>query len=280
MRYSRSVVTEDGAVGEPLNPRDDWMRRTGPLYPLMVALRVLTRVPVLRGVEPTDDDRGRAVLWFPVVGALVGAALALVAWVLLETALVPAVTAAIALGGVIAVRGAMFEVAVTGYADSLSSERESYDTSLGLAGIIALLSMLLVRGVAFLGVDTDDWIAALVVSQVGAAWAILFLIKLGAPPEDKGYVPREGLDIGHFSWSFLGIAGSIALVVSVVFGRWEGVLALIVATLATFLVGLFFQRRSEPMGHVQLAVAAAIAELAVLLTFAIAHPAQYSPWVS
>jgi adenosylcobinamide-GDP ribazoletransferase len=273
-------VTENSTVDEPLNPRDEWMRRTGPLYPFMVALQVLTKLPVLRGVEPTSEDRQRAVIWFPVVGGLLGGTLALVAWILLETSLVPAVAAAFALGGAVAVRGAVHEIAITRYADQLSRDRDDYDTSLGLAGIIALLTALALRGVAFLGIDTDDWIGALVVSQLVAAWAVLLLIKLGAPPDESAYAPPEGLAIGGFSWSLLGIASGIGLVVAVLFGRWTGVLALMLTGLVVFVVGMFFQRREEEIGHVQLAVAAGVCELVVLLTFAIAHPADISPWVS
>ncbi|MEM9491906.1 MAG: hypothetical protein AAGC55_22360, partial [Myxococcota bacterium] len=53
--------------------RDEWMRRTGPLYPGLVALCCLTAFPLPSGLRLADDDLARSALWFPVVGGLLGA---------------------------------------------------------------------------------------------------------------------------------------------------------------------------------------------------------------
>jgi len=47
--------------------------------PVLVAIRLLTRVPVLSGAVPTEHDMARAAPWFPVVGGLIGGLLAVLA---------------------------------------------------------------------------------------------------------------------------------------------------------------------------------------------------------
>lgn len=71
------------------------------MHPFLVALQFLTRLPLPHREAPTDEERGRSLLWFPAVGLLIGlllwllnglvggagdlvaAALLLVAWVLI-----------------------------------------------------------------------------------------------------------------------------------------------------------------------------------------------------
>lgn len=50
--------------------------------PLLIALQFLTRVPVSLKAMPTDAQLGRSLLWYPLVGALIGSVLVAVAWCL------------------------------------------------------------------------------------------------------------------------------------------------------------------------------------------------------
>ncbi|WP_028081285.1 adenosylcobinamide-GDP ribazoletransferase [Solimonas soli] len=66
-----------------------------PAHPFFIALQFLTRLPIRLAAIPDDRARGRSLLWYPAVGALLGALLAGLAWLLQP--LPPALQAALLL---------------------------------------------------------------------------------------------------------------------------------------------------------------------------------------
>jgi adenosylcobinamide-GDP ribazoletransferase len=88
-------------------------------YPLLVAITFLTRVPLPLKRAPTSTERARSVMWYPLVGAGVGASIAAVALLLTSAGLprAPAVLVAIACG--LLVTGAFHEDGLADTADGL-----------------------------------------------------------------------------------------------------------------------------------------------------------------
>jgi adenosylcobinamide-GDP ribazoletransferase len=264
--------------------RDEWMRRTGPLYPGIVALRNLTVVRLPRALEPTPDDMARSAPWFAVIGAIVGGVLALAAILLLGADLVPAIAGGIVLVLAVVVAGALHEVGLTRSVDVLAAgtSDDTYydtpDTRSGLFGLLALMGLFAVRALGLLGTDTDKWVAAIIISQVTLRWSVLLLLKIG----DRLGEPRTDhrtLMVGDFSWAMFGAATAVASVIAVIFAGGLGLAALIVAALLAFGVGLFFQRKFGGLNRHSLGAASVLCEVSVLICFAAAHPASASPWV-
>ncbi len=258
--------------------RDEWMRRTGPLYPALVALRLLTRAPVLRGVELTDDDTGRAAVWFTVVGALVGAALALIALIVLAVDLVPAIVAALVLALAMVVTGALHEGQLARAADLLGrdDDRSGFEGRLGLYGLLAVVILFAMRWILLLGIDRDAWPGALIAGQVAVRWVPLFLLRIGDRVEEPE--PGRSLLIGPFSWAGFGIASGVAVIAALGFGGAAGLVSLLLCAGVAFVVGLFFERRYGGLSTATLGAASMVCELTVFACFAIAAPAVTSAW--
>ena len=269
-------------MDESANPavdREEWMRRTGPLYPGLVALRLLTRLPVLRGADPSGEDTGRAAPWFPVVGSLVGGVVAALALLILEVELVPAIVAALVLASAALVTGGLHEAELARTADLLGANEGDYELQtgkIGMYGVLAVVTLFAVRWILLLGTDPAEWIGALVASQVIIRWSLLLLLKIGDQIGDN-YVGRSLL-IGAFSWVAFAVATAIAVVVATIFGGLVGFLSLLVAAVVAFFVGLFFQRRHGGLSSPTLGAASIVCELTVLVVFALGHPALTSPW--
>lgn len=58
---------------------------SGLSLPLLIAVQFLTRLPVRLQAMPSDQQLGRSLLWYPLVGLLIGALLVLLQWCLANT---------------------------------------------------------------------------------------------------------------------------------------------------------------------------------------------------
>lgn len=258
--------------------RDELMRRTGPLYPALVAVRQLTHAPALGQAVPTREDAQRAAPWFPAVGGLVGGLLALLALLVLEIGLVPAIAGALVIAAATILTGALHE---RGFARSIEARvGPTYgQTALGLYGVVSIIALLATRGVLLLGIDPSAWIGAIIVSQMILRWTPLFLQRIGGA---LGEAPagERSLLVGPVSWVGLGLGSGFVFVVAILFAGWTGVLAFAVAAAVAFGVGLYYEKREGGLTADSLGAASVVTELAVLLCFAAADAAVSSPWVS
>jgi adenosylcobinamide-GDP ribazoletransferase len=263
--------------------RDELMRRTGPLYPGLVAVRQLTSAPALGRAVPTRDDAKRAAVWFPAVGGLVGGLLALLALLVLEIGLVPAIAGALVVAAATIVTGALHE---RGFARSIEAllgggGEPAYQPSgaLGLYGVVSVIALLAARGVFLLGIDAHAWVGAIIVSQMVLRWSPVFLQRIGDPLGEASPGERTLL-VGQVSWIGLALGSGFVLVIAILFAGWTGILSLVIAAGVAFAVGLFYQRREGGLTGDTLAAASVVCELAVLLCFAAARAASVSPWAS
>jgi adenosylcobinamide-GDP ribazoletransferase len=153
------------------------------------AAQFLTRIPVRTAHPP---DLARSVPWFPVVGALIGAAVGALAAGLFE--LVPAaVAASVAVLCGVALTGAFHEDGLADTADALGGwtpeQRRQIlqDSRHGTYGVAALTGSILVRAVAVASLGPAAACAALVAAHtMGRGTAVV--VMGSAPP-----APTEGL---------------------------------------------------------------------------------------
>ncbi|HXT99544.1 MAG TPA: adenosylcobinamide-GDP ribazoletransferase, partial [Polyangia bacterium] len=160
---------------------------------LVAAFAFLTRLPVWRG-PLRDEDLGRSVSFFPVVGLVLGfglmgtgAALAghLAPWLLavLLAALLAALTGGLHLDGL----GDVFDAVGGGRRDRARMLEIMRDSRIGAHGAVALV-LVLVAKVAALAqvVEARDWLVLLAFPTVGR-WLAALLVVLFP------YVRTEGL---------------------------------------------------------------------------------------
>lgn len=160
-----------------------------PAWGLLGAIQFLTRVPLRLRSAP---DLAGAVPWFPVVGAMVGAAVGGVAVAMMEL-VPPLVAAAVAVVFGVAVTGAFHEDGLADTADALGGwspeqRREILkDSRHGSYGVAAMCGSIVVRMACVAALGPAVAFASLVAAHTigrGAAVAVMVV----APP-----VPTEGL---------------------------------------------------------------------------------------
>jgi len=250
-------------------------------------MRILTRVPVLSGAVPNEEDMARSAPWFPVVGGLIGAVLAAVAALVLESDLVPAIVAALVLALGVFVTGALHETGLGATAEAMAREEDDdspapYERAgrrLGFYGLLAVLAVIAVRGILLLGIEPREWAGALIASQIGMRWTLLLLLKIGDRLPETDLRERP-LAVGPFSWTSFGAASLFAIVAAMIFASGIALLSLVLSAAAAFVVGLYFQKRNGGLTSDSLAAASIVCELVVLVVFAAAFPAHASPWTT
>jgi adenosylcobinamide-GDP ribazoletransferase len=121
------------------------------MKPLLAAVRFLTVVPIPGGWGTAENDLARSVPCFPLVGLLLGAAAAGVAWGLAAFA-PPMVTAAMVVMLLLSFSGCLHLDGLADTADGLLSSRPRgqileimKDSHVGAMGVVAIVGVLLVK---------------------------------------------------------------------------------------------------------------------------------------
>jgi len=219
----------------------DWGRA------LALALRFLTRIPI-PGEDPArfGEDIGRALVLFPMVGALVGALAAIP--LLLGAALWPLpVAILLALAAEARLTGALHEDAVADLCDALGGGRTVEDRLRILrdsrVGAYGALALLLAVGLRALGLDAAGTPAraAAVLVVAGGLGRLVMLAAMAAIPAVPG---RPGLAAGvgpHAGWRGVALAAAILLPV-LALGAWLSPAGMAAAILAGAGFVVWFRR--------------------------------------
>ncbi|MDR6358094.1 adenosylcobinamide-GDP ribazoletransferase [Pseudomonas psychrotolerans] len=150
--------------------------------PLLIAVQFLTRLPIRLPGLPPPEAVGRSVLWYPVVGLLLGGLLSVIAWlgasggVLLQAALVLAgwviLTGGLHLDGL----ADTVDAWVGGYGDRERTLAIMKDPACGPMGVLALLLTLLLKWSALVVLlpqaSASLWLAP-VAGRLALPWLLL-----------------------------------------------------------------------------------------------------------
>jgi adenosylcobinamide-GDP ribazoletransferase len=142
-------------------------KNSSPVREFAAAIIFLTRIPIrLSGDWPADLNQ-RALVWFPIVGALIGAAGGLLYWGLFLLGLPPGLAGGVTVAGLLLLTGALHEDGLADVADGLGGGRDRdhkltimKDSRIGTYGGAALVLSLGLR-VGALAVLADPRAAAL-----------------------------------------------------------------------------------------------------------------------
>jgi adenosylcobinamide-GDP ribazoletransferase len=198
---------------------------------LLVAIGFLTRLPVPAGAFDDARAKTESLVWYPLVGLLLGVLLSVLAWLLRDTPNL--LSSALLVLAWVALTGALH---LDGLADSADAwigglgDRDKTmaimkDPRCGPAGVVALVVVLLLKFAALASMDPVAWSALLLAPLLARAG--LTALFLTTP-----YVRSGGLGAG-----LAGAPGrpcAIALAITAGFcllAGWHGLLALMAATL-------------------------------------------------
>ncbi len=212
------------------------------MRPFWIALQFLTRLPVANQGHISPDEQGRSVLFYPLVGIVIGLALVLTAWLansqphLLAAALILAVW--IAITGALHIDGLADTVDgwVGGQGDHERTMSIMKDPFCGPMGLAAIIVVLLVKFAAINSLLEHGHLAWLLIAPLLARAAVIALFRW------TPYVRTNGLGSAHadslphdsVAWAL----GGCALLTLIVVG-WGALAVLLVGAL------LFYWLRSR-----------------------------------
>jgi adenosylcobinamide-GDP ribazoletransferase len=216
--------------------------------PFFLALQFLTRVPVPAMAAVDDRDLGRSLLWYPLVGLLIG--LALAAWGLTISGAPVGLRAALVLSAWVLITGALHLDGLGDTADAWMGGRGDRERTLaimkdpcsGPGAVVALVVVLIVKFAALESIlASGDWLPLVLAPLL--ARALLPLLFLTTP-----YVRPGGLGAAmaqHLPRRMAaGVVLSTALAVPAFAGA-QGIWSLAVAAAAFILLRAIMQRRLQ-----------------------------------
>jgi len=173
--------------------------------PLLLAIQFLTRLPVSSAIPPLSEAKlkaglRRAVLWFPLVGGLVGCIGALVVW---GTGLLwpRMVTVALLLVVEAGLTGAFHEDAVADFCDGfgggMTAERIREimkDSRIGSYGALGLMLAVALRAALLIALPAVLLIPALIASAAFGRWVAVVAMVIVPPLDHPGSL---AIDIGQ-----------------------------------------------------------------------------------
>ena len=239
------------------------------MRPFWIALQFLTRLPVPSQGRISPDEQGRSVLFYPLIGLVVGAALVFTAWLaqsqphLLGAALILAVwvviTGALHLDGL----ADMVDGWVGGQGDYETTMRIMKDPFCGPMGLTAIVVVLLVKFAALnVVLDHGHWSWLLIAPLLArAAVVALFRWTPYVRPQGLGVEQADQLPRDSVPW----VLGASVLLTLVIVG-WSALLVLLAAALVFFwLRGRMVQRLGGTTGD----TAGAMVELMELIVLVV-----------
>ncbi|MDQ3336468.1 MAG: hypothetical protein M4D80_14970 [Myxococcota bacterium] len=236
-----------------MSSREEWQRRLGPLYGGAVAL--VHSTPWRWPTEVSDDARSPG--WIVALGVPIG----LLAWAvaaLLRGAGVPIPIAAIfGLAMLSLASAAIVERGVAERVDEWDGRRSGNP-----AAVLTLVFTTLIRVFAITTIAPDNWLLVFLATAVVGRWCAVFLQALGDPIhyDEK----RSLVAVPAPAWLTAAISVATAALTIWALGK-AGIVALALAAIVAFGLGVATQKRDGGLTASTVAVAAAIGELIVLV---------------
>lgn len=214
----------------------------------LLALRFLTRIPVPLREEPGPGAWGWIMAWFPLVGLLIGAALAVTRWAAGQ-AFGPALAAALMLAAWVAITGGLHLDGALDCFDALAvaapPERRLAilkDVHVGAYGVVGATLLLLVK---WLAIAEAPW-PALLAAPVLGRMALVYVTHAFAYARPSGMGSAFKAALGPRQ---VLVAAATALICVLALGvgaggaAWRGAVVLGVAWLVAWAVGAWAARQ-------------------------------------
>ena len=228
------------------------------------ALRFLTRLPLPRAAAPAEPDffdeaeedaqdpsaaqpLGRTVRAFPLIGALLGIAAGFAFAIATGLGLPVLVAGVIAVALLALMTGALHEDGLADMADGFGGGQTvekklaiMRDSRIGAFGVIALVLVLAAKVGTLADLnDIGVVMSGLICAGAASRAAMPAMMRWLPAARSDGLGAEAGRPAGEHVWT--GIA--IAALLSVLLLTWSGLVALIIATLGVFAVGLLARRQ-------------------------------------
>lgn len=233
----------------------------------LVALQFLTIFPLQIKSEIKEKDFGRTLIYFPIVGALIGLVLALI---LLAFDFLPhLVKIALVLVGSIIITGAIhldgFADTCDGFFSGKSKEKIlniMHDPHIGTMGVIAVVSLLLLKFSLMVSISKDILWKSLIIMVVFSRWIQVLACYLSKYAKESG---KARFFIEYATLKEVIIDGLITVILLYVLESWKALFLFIPVLAAAFLFINYIKRRIGGMTGDTIGAVSEIIEVCVLL---------------
>ena len=210
-----------------------------------IAIEFLTVIPLPFKREWKQKEIASSLIFFPVVGLLIGVLLFLVNWGLGEV--FPAVvTAALTLIVWVLISGAMHLDGLAdccdGFGGSTPEKRLEImkDSHTGAFGAVGICLLLLLKFAAIVSLPGDWLLGTFLLAPLLGSWAMVLSITAFsyARKSGAGLAFKQGATVQR-----LFIATIITLAAAILLAGWRGIVMMAIICLATLLLGILFKSR-------------------------------------
>jgi adenosylcobinamide-GDP ribazoletransferase len=243
------------------------------LGPLLSALHFLTTIPLLPERPYSDDEFGKAVGLFPLVGLMIGGILVLIQF-LLSTVFPVTVVAALILLSWLAITGALhldglldsFD-GLLGGKDKISRLEIMKDERIGAFGFAAGAILILLKfSVLSSLVGTPASLTGLILAPTLGRWSLTLAIAY-FPYARKHGLGRNVKD--KSTWRQVALATGTSILVAYFTYQWMGLVIMLTVVLVVWLCARFTVKRISGLTGDIYGAICEITELVVLLMLAI-----------
>ncbi len=242
----------------------------------LAAIKFLTIIPLFRRYEDSREAMGGSIVYFPVVGLIIGLILAGVNW-FFSLFLPPAVVNGLLIVSLVIISGALHLDGFVDTCDGIAGHktvedrwRVMQDSRAGAFGIIGVALLLLFKYISLSSVPENLLMASLIIMPVVSRWAMVFALFAYpyARPEGLGKTIKPAANWQRFS---LATAITLALTTglawladisyfylagpAIMLGTW-----VIIVLMASYLKGKFAGLTGDTYGAIN-----EIAEVGVLI---------------
>jgi len=234
----------------------------------VTALRFLTIIPLLGRREISPEEVGRSIVYFPLVGVIIGLILVGLNW-LLGLALPLALVNVLLVVSLVVISGGLHLDGFVDTCDGIGGHKTVAErwavmanSRAGAFGIIGVFLLLLVKYVSLNAVPAGWLMPTLLLMSIISRWAMVYAVFAFpyAKPSGLGKVFKQGA-----SWLRFTIATVIALAIVVVVAQLTGLVIMfgtwvIVMAIAFYLKGKFGGLTGDTYGAIN-----EVAEVLVLI---------------
>ena len=234
----------------------------------LAALRFLTIIPLMGRREVSPEEVGRSIVYFPLVGVIIGLILVGLNW-LLGLLLPSAVVNVLLVVSLVVISGGLHLDGLVDTCDGIGGHktvaerwRVMDDSRAGAFGIIGVCLLLLVKYVALNNVPDSRLMPTLLLMPVISRWAMVYAVFAYpyAKPSGLGKVFKQGA-----SWPRFVVATLITLAVAVILAPLAGLVIMfgiwiIAMATAFYLKGKFGGLTGDTYGAIN-----EVAEVLVLI---------------
>lgn len=232
------------------------------------AVAFLTRIPVGRWLDLDGEDLARAGLFFPLVGAAIGAIVGGTA-VLLDGPLPPLLSVALALAVQVVLTGALHVDALADTADALGGRSREHaleimrDHAIGSYGAVAIALSLLIKAAALAALLDDEHVMPVMVAVGALSRATPVVLAAWLPYARVG--PGTGSSLTHGGRRRATLAAGLAVGIALAATGTHAAILGLCAGGVLVLLGLGFRRWLAGVTGDTLGAAVEVVELAVLV---------------